>query len=393
MDNKKIMILNGGYSEVPLIQCARDMGLYVIVTGNNKDAPGNQLADKYVRCNYSDKNAILELACMEDVSAVCSSCNDFAYLSAAYVCEQLGFSGYDNYDTARMLHHKDSFRDILKRLQLPCPQTWIMHKDEDAEFISHAVQYPVIIKPVDMCGGVGMTKCDSETELLEGLKLVYRHTREDTVVVEEYLEGTNHGCITFIKNRKVIFHMIDNEYHDYTRFAVSGTETPSDVQEDTVNKLMKQIETIAEAMQLCDGLLHVQFMDVKHGQPVILELCRRPPADLYIRYVQYAVGVDICRQIIKSELGEEFDDMHAVLNGFWARQVIAATAGGRLFGIEFARELEEYIYEKELYFTEGGYMEPNKVNKLGAVFLCFPSKERMQAVMRQIRNYIIYDIR
>lgn len=45
---EKILILNGGYSEVPLIRAARAQGFYVLVTGKNENAVGNRLADQYI---------------------------------------------------------------------------------------------------------------------------------------------------------------------------------------------------------------------------------------------------------------------------------------------------------------------------------------------------------
>ena len=42
---KKLLILNGSFCELPLIQEAKKMGYYVITTGNMPNLVGHQYAD------------------------------------------------------------------------------------------------------------------------------------------------------------------------------------------------------------------------------------------------------------------------------------------------------------------------------------------------------------
>ena len=119
---KKLLLLGGSHAEIPLIQAAHELGWYVITTGNNRDGLGHPYADKTVFADFSDKNAMLELASNEGVQAVCSGCNDFALLSTVYVCEKLGLPGHDSHTTSIELHHKDKYRALAKRLGIPRPQ-------------------------------------------------------------------------------------------------------------------------------------------------------------------------------------------------------------------------------------------------------------------------------
>ena len=62
MEQKRILIPNGGISEWALINAAHRMGMYVITSGIHEDAPANRIADEYVKADYSDKEAMLRLA-------------------------------------------------------------------------------------------------------------------------------------------------------------------------------------------------------------------------------------------------------------------------------------------------------------------------------------------
>ena len=59
---KKVLILGGSHSEIPLIKSCQKLGYFVITTGNNIDGLGHKTADKYIPCDYSDKGKILEIA-------------------------------------------------------------------------------------------------------------------------------------------------------------------------------------------------------------------------------------------------------------------------------------------------------------------------------------------
>ena len=44
---KKILILNGSHSEIPLIKAALSYNLKIYITGTNKDAIGNKYGNDY----------------------------------------------------------------------------------------------------------------------------------------------------------------------------------------------------------------------------------------------------------------------------------------------------------------------------------------------------------
>ena len=126
MSKKKLLLLGGGHAEIPLIQAAQALGWYVITTGNAREGLGQPYADKNVFADFSDKDAMLELARAEGVQAVCSGCNDFALLSTVYVCEKLGLPGHDSYATSLEIHHKDKYRALATRLGIPTPRALVV---------------------------------------------------------------------------------------------------------------------------------------------------------------------------------------------------------------------------------------------------------------------------
>ena len=51
---KRILVPNGSYTEIRLIEAYKKMGLYVITSGNAPELEGHKYADQYVCHDYSD---------------------------------------------------------------------------------------------------------------------------------------------------------------------------------------------------------------------------------------------------------------------------------------------------------------------------------------------------
>ena len=237
--NKKMLLLGGGHAEIPLIQTAHELGWYVITTGNDRKGLGHPYADKNVFVNYSDKDAMLELAKSEGVQAVCSGCNDFALLSTVYVCEKLGFPGHDSYATSLEIHHKDKYRALATRLGIPTPRALIVRSTADFETAIAQLTFPIIVKPVDLTGGKGIHRAASTDEAREAYKDASSRTRQDHIVVEEFVQGSNHGFSAMLVKGKVAFAFSDNEQYYINKYMVSGANSPSTSSDKTDRKSVR----------------------------------------------------------------------------------------------------------------------------------------------------------
>ena len=381
MSQKKLLLLGGSHAEIPLIQAAQALGWFVITTGNNRDGLGHPHADKTVFADFSDKEAMLELARVECVQAVCSGCNDFALLSTVYVCEKLGFPGHDSYATSLEIHHKDKYRALAARLGIPTPKAITVHTDNVNEFESAIAQlaFPIIVKPVDLTGGKGVHRAASPEEAREAYRGACSRTRQDHVVVEEFVEGSNHGFSAMLVKGKVAFAFADNEQYYLNKYLVSGANTPGTSSSATLASLRDYSERIAQELHLVDGILHIQYIEKLDGTPVIIEICRRPPGDLYIKFVKYATGIDYPKFIVMAETGEDISSIVDVpTQGFWLRHCIMADCEGFVHGVSFSPEIQGNIVEKMLWYTPNECIADKLLYKAGIVFFKFGSLAEMQ---------------
>ena len=397
---KKMLLLGGSHAEIPLIQAAQALGWYVITTGNNRDGLGHPYADKTVFANYSDKDAMLELARAEGVQAVCSGCNDFALLSTVYVCEKLGLPGHDSYTTSLEIHHKDKYRALATRLGIPTPRAITVPvtgtdfaADNCANFDAAIANltFPIIVKPVDLTGGKGIHRAANPEEAREAYKDACSRTRQDHIVIEEFVQGTNHGFSAMLVKGKVAFAFSDNEQYFVNKYLVSGANSPSTSGSETLAKLRDYSERIARELNLIDGILHIQYIEKPDGTPVIIEICRRPPGDLYIKFVKYATSIDYPKFIVMAETGEDISGIADVpTQGYWLRHCIMAgpdiANGSTVRDVTFAPEIQGNIVEKFLWYKPGERIADRLTYKAGIVFFKFRSPEEMENKTARMTN-------
>lgn len=301
---KRILIAGGSHSEIPLIIAAKNLGYFVITSGNREADPGHALSDAYAFADFSDKHALLSVARQWNIDGIVSACNDFSATSVAFVASELGLPGHDVPSICLALHHKDKFRETLKRLNLPVPNFVKIFEASRVPELTQGLSFPVLVKPVDLTGGKGIKKCNSTDEIESALSSARDQSRTEYLLVEEFLQGTNHGVTMFLRSGRVSFQFADDEYVQKNPFLVGGTWTPSSLESRRLEDVREQAEKLAEHLQLVDGLLHLQCISTTKGT-FIIEACRRCPGDLYPDFVRFATGFDYANAVLTASIGME----------------------------------------------------------------------------------------
>lgn len=387
-DKKSLLIAGGGYADVPLIRAGQALGYRVITSGNRTSDLGHRVSDAYRAGDFSDPEAMLEIAESEGVDAVCPNCNDFSALSCAYVAEQLGLPGHDTPATARLIHHKDRFRDYAQSKGLPCPEARNFTDREKARRFVQKLSRPVIVKPVDLTGGKGIQRADDTPSAERAIDEAFDSTRAGRIVVEEFVEGTNHGFTCLLRDRKVVFHFFDNEQYFLNPYLVSGASAPGDVPAHAVRELIQVAENMAEDLKLVDGIFHVQFI-LRQDGPVLIEICRRPPGDLYLDLVRHATGVDYALWVVRAAAGLGLEHLeHAPTTGFYGRHCIMADRNGTVSDLDIDPSVQGKIVESVTWWKPGDLIADFRVNKLGIVFLRFDDAEDMRRSMDDMPQLI-----
>ena len=386
---KKLLITGGSHSEIPLIQAAKKLGWYVITTGTNIDGLGHKEADEYIEGDFSDKEFVYELAKQKKVDAMVSGCNDFAYLTTTYVCEKMNMPGHDSYRNALIIHHKDSFRNLLHDLRIKSPK---MRRIKTMVGLKKAIKdfsFPIMIKPIDLTGGKGVSLCKTEKEAVIAFNDCISLTREKNIIIEEYIEGSNHGASVLLKNNKVVFSVFDDEQYYKNKYLVQGASMPSDsISQAAIFTLINDIEKLAAKLQLVDGLFHVQFIVDKTGYPIMIDPCRRAPGDLYILLARYTTNIDYPEEIVKAETGYELRDSYVQQHNYIARQCIMADRNGRIKNILISELIKKYILYQLKWGKIGDIVSDYMKYKAGILVMKFQNYKEMDEILSNFHKFV-----
>lgn len=385
---KRMLVVGGGYADIPLILSAKKLGFYVITTGNRPEELGHKYSDEYHQVDFSDCDAIYELARKLKVSAICPSCNDFAALSASYAAEMLELPGHDSFNIAKIIHHKDEYRKFAATNGIPSPKArGFMDRDEALESI-YSMSLPLIIKPVDLTGGKGITTIYNYDEAQDAINKAFTRSKNKRIVIEEYIEGNRHGFSAFLYKGKVKFYFSDNEHYYLNPYMVSAASSPSLVSEDVEKKLCMETEKIASLLPLKDGIFHIQYI-LKDDKPIIIEICRRPPGDLYINLVKYATEVDYPKWIVQAFSGIDCGELeHVSTRGYFTRHCIMTSKVGKIKDIIFDQSIKNNIIDQFLWWQKGDEVSDIMTAKFGIVFLKFDTFEEMMSITKQLNELI-----
>lgn len=390
---KKMLVLGGSHAEIPLINAAKKQGYFVITTGNQVDGIGHKYADRYIPCDFSDKDAILKLAKSEAVDAICSGCNDFAYLSTAYACDKLSIPGHDSFETAKLIHHKDSFRNLTKRLGIRTPKVFTCKSEKEIVNACNEIGFPVIVKPIDLTGGKGVLRCETIEEAMRAFRSAMKCTRENCVVVEQFIIGSNHGCSMLLKNHQVVGSVFDDEQYYINRYLVAGASMPSSIVTDSVkNVLIHDVELIAQSLNLVDGLFHTQFMVDEYNNPIMIDPCRRAPGDLYIVLASCSSGIDWADEIVRAESGQEIGLDYSLKSEYIARECIMTDRTGKIREIHISPIIQEKVIYENIWGKVGDIIEDPLKYKAGILIFKCKDEFQLKQLIEEYHQLVYIDV-
>ena len=216
---EKLIILGAGVMQGPVINIAKELGYYAVALDGSSSAPCISLADQFEQIDLKDKEGIEAFARSiqgtTDRLGIMTAGTDFS-ANVAWVAEKLGLPGIP-YESALNASDKSRMRECFKKAALPSPD-FITITSADLPLTSSklsALEFPLVIKPVDNMGSRGCRRVDSAEELNEAAKNAIGFSRSGRAILESYMEGPEfsvdaivyHGEITIcgLADRHIFF--------------------------------------------------------------------------------------------------------------------------------------------------------------------------------------------
>lgn len=389
--NKKALIMAGTHNDLGLIASIKKMGYYTICIGNIEGLPGQGQCDEYVPIDYSNANDVLEFAKEKEITNVIPTCNDTAVITACYVDNNLGINNLDNYDTIRILHNKDLFKKYISKFDIFSAKSDYFNKETEAKSFIKNIQYPIIIKPVDSSGGKGINKCNSYLDGEKAIEYAFQNSKCKRIIIEEFIDGTQHGFSTFLVDKKVVAICTNDEFSFENKYRVEIDTFPSSNYNAVSKYLIDKIEFLANKLELKDGIFHLQYI-YKNGKPYLIEVMRRIVGNMY--HVLGNILTNRNWELMQAEanLGIHVNNTLQIdtQNGFFAYKTIFAEKNGKIKSITIPDAYRPYMFKQYYLYNIGDSVDQYEKTQIGFLFFKFPNKKTMDKILiDEYRNDIV----
>ncbi len=340
---KTLLVLSGGTETVEGIrQIREDLGIRIIVSDGNPEAPGLKLADHGLIANPYDPAETL--AAVQDFLAaggridgvLCLACD--APHTAAAVTSALNLPGISP-DAARAATDKLLMKEKLSAAGVRIP--WFAAAN-DAETL-HALagdRLPVIVKPVDSRGARGVSLIRRPEDLATAWKLAAEQSPSGRVMVEAYLDGPQLSTEGLVLDG--ICHnagYADRNYSRLVQFAPhvieDGGDLPSRLSPAILADADAQLTRAAQALGIASGPLKGDVV-IHQGQAHIIEVAARLSGGYLCTYeIPISYGVPLVPLAARQALGERLDPARLQPRpGAGTCQRFAFPEAGRVVAIE-----------------------------------------------------------
>lgn len=182
---KRLLLIGGIGPTADLIELAHRNGIFIGVADYNKGTKVKQAADAAYEVDALDIEALSELYRKEHYDGLISNFNDMLSPYVTRLAEKVGAYVPYTVEQLRMSTDKRYFKETCTKYGIPVPKEYFLGCNDNIG--KYEVEYPVITKPVDGSGSKGITVCESETDLEEGLKRAKAASRTGKVIVEKYI--------------------------------------------------------------------------------------------------------------------------------------------------------------------------------------------------------------
>ena len=198
-EGKKLLILGGNPETIPLVEIANSWGIKTIVASARDTDPAKKYAWKSYTYEGLDVGAVIKIATDEQVDGVLVGVADILVPMYCKVCEALDLPCYATQEIVDVFAFKDVFKSTCEQYGvhgIPEFQLGADLKREDLD----KIQYPVMVKPVDNGGGVGMTVAYNEEELRRGVEIALEASHSKRFIVEKYMQCDDMGMYYTFKD-------------------------------------------------------------------------------------------------------------------------------------------------------------------------------------------------
>jgi biotin carboxylase len=306
---KTVLFVGAGRHQRRAIAQARALGLRVVAVDRNPDAPGLAEADVAEVVDFSDVDAVIEVARRHAVDGVLTISADRAVPVVAAVAESLGLPGIGT-ETAYVMTQKIAMRRVLAEAGVPQPEFAAVRNVHEGYAALERVGLPAVLKPADSGGQRGVFRLETADDLERNLHVALAESPTGEAIIESYVEGLELNGLVIVRDGEAFpLTLSDRLRPPGIGFGVGWTHVyPATIYADQLEEAERVAVHAVHALGLRDGIAFPQLLATDDGRVLVIEVAARIPGGQMADLARHAVGVDLVEIALLQALGQEVPD-------------------------------------------------------------------------------------
>ena len=308
---KTLLILGAGVEQIPAIKMAKKMGLRVVVSDRNPNAPGFEYADEHFIASTMNAEESASAAVsfskthkIDGVIAIATDCP----LTVAYIANRLNIPGI-SIKTAKLASNKLLMKNQFKKDAIPIPWFKEINLFADLKTAIKKRGFPLIIKPIDSRGARGVLLLKDGINLEWAYETSKNESPTKKVMIEEFLRGAQISTESIIiKGNAFTVGYSDRNYEFLETFSPyiieNGGQLPAILSEKQKIQINTLLAKASRSLGIKTGTIKGDIVMTKDG-PKVIEIAARLSGGYFCsNIIPLSTGVDFLKYAIKLSLGE-----------------------------------------------------------------------------------------
>lgn len=273
---KYLAILGGHALACQAISRIKTLGYDILLLDRHTEAAAKTLASRFLNVDFMDEVKTLSALRGLDIIGV-MPLNDFGIRTASAVAAGRGLPGWSRI-SARLLTNKVAMKKAWDAAGVPIPKfAYATRSQITAGQFPEWSRFPCIVKPAFSGGGSrGVTLASNWDDVRIAVQKSWNDHLDEEVLLEEYVEGTEHQINALIHNGKaLLLHAGDKQNYPGSVSIVQRHDFPGPIIMDKMSIIEPLIQKACDALLLTNGTTHFEII-LKGGNPYFLEVGGRP---------------------------------------------------------------------------------------------------------------------
>ena len=391
--DKRLIVIGGGFLQVPLIETAKSMGLHVTVFDMSHEAPGMKIADENVLMSTRDiDGCVREAKKIHEIiqfNGVTTAGTD-ASRAVAAIAGALDLPGI-RYADAEAASNKVLMRKRLSSAGVPGPRFFPIWSLKEAREAMDELAFPLVMKPADNMGARGVIKIRSREEMNSAFRHSKKFSPTGQMILEEFMEGPELSIDALAFSGEIVITGIADRIIEREPYFIEiGHNMPSALDADILKEAVKVMKSGMTALGIHTGAGKGDLKVTPEGVKIGEIAARLSGGFMSSHTFPLHSGINLLRAAIQIALGETPDGLKPSKNLVSIERSILGSPG-KILSIGGRDQMMKVKNVHDVFLTKKPgdiILEPtSNIDKCGHVVISALSLEDAEKSFQKAMEY------